>query len=189
MPSIVAVLDACVLFPATMRDVLMQLAAHGLFEAKWSAQIHAEWMKAIREARPDIPVADVEAIRAAMDDSVPQAMVFEYEDLVSGLSLPDPGDRHVLAAAMRAGASVIVTLNLRHFPEAVLAPLGVRAQHPDLFLKSVLAAAPDLVVDALAEMRQRWKRPPFASERFLDVLRDRGLPETAAALRPFIRRL
>src|SRR6185312_9454958 len=100
MSNFVAVYDACVLYPAPLRDLLMHLALSGLFRARWTARIHEEWVRALLENRPDLKREQLEWTRDQMDASVPDCLVSGYEHIEPGLDLPDPGDRHVLAAAI-----------------------------------------------------------------------------------------
>ena len=102
--------------------------------------------------------------------------------MVAGLSLPDPDDRHVLAVAIRCGASVIVTLNERDFPQDRLAPFGVEAQHPDEFVDNLLDLDPAAVVSSAQRQRAQLKNPPIDAERYLDILRRQGLVQTTKLL-------
>jgi predicted nucleic acid-binding protein len=115
----IAFYDANVLYPAELRNLLMHLALTGLFRAKWSADVHEEWISALLEKRPDLTRDKLERTRALMDLHAVDALVTGYEDLIPGLQLPDPNDRPVLAAAIRGQATVIVTMNLRDFPSVV----------------------------------------------------------------------
>ncbi len=99
--------DANVLYPAELRNLLMHLAMTGLFRARWSAGVHEEWITALLRNRPDLSREKLERTRKLMDKHAPDALVTGYEDLIEGLQLPDPGDRHVLAAAIRGRADVI----------------------------------------------------------------------------------
>jgi predicted nucleic acid-binding protein len=128
------VYDACVLYPAPLRDFLMWLALSGAFRARWSARIHDEWKRNVLKNRPDLSPQQLDRTISFMNAAIPAASVTEYESLIDGLTLPDPNDRHVLAAAIRSGASVIVTFNQADFPIDALAPLGIEAQHPDEFV-------------------------------------------------------
>jgi hypothetical protein len=107
--------DANVLYPAELCNLLMHLALIGVFRAKWSADEHEEWIRNLVMDRSDPTRAKLERTRQLMDKAAPDALVRGYEHLIPGLALPDPNDRHVLAAAIRAGASVIVTCNLADF--------------------------------------------------------------------------
>ena len=130
MAGFTAFYDANVLYPAELRNLLMHLALTGLFRAKWSADVHEEWICSLLQKRPDLTRDKLERTRMLMDKHAVDALVTGYEDLIPGLQLPDKQDRHVLAAAIRCHANVIVTMNLRDFPSDVLAPLGMEAQHP-----------------------------------------------------------
>lgn len=133
MPS-VALLDACVLYPAPLRDLLVHLASAGPFQARWTDRIHEEWIKAVLTTRPEL--ADkLRRTRFLMDTAIDGCLVADYEPLVADLDLPDPDDRHVLAAAIKGGAGVIVTYDLWDFPADGLAPHGIAAQHPDPFVR------------------------------------------------------
>ena len=158
MAAFTALCDANVLYPAELRNILMHLALIGLFRARWSAAIHEEWISSLLEKRPDLDRVKLERTRALMDKHVEDALVTGYEDLIAGLQLPDADDRHVLAAAIRGRADVIVTMNLRDFPTEVIAPLGIEAQHPDEFILRLLDLAPGAVV-AAAIMQLRAGNP------------------------------
>lgn len=116
MSGFTAFYDASVLYPSELRNLLMHLALTGLFRAKWSAAVHEEWIRALLRRRPDLSREKLERTRMLMDLHAADALVTGYEDLIEGLQLPDPDDRHVLAAAIRGQADVIVTANLRDFP-------------------------------------------------------------------------
>ena len=113
MPVTVAFLDASVLYPAPLRDLLLELAVSDLFRAKWSASVHEKWIRALLRRRPDLTAERLERTRGLMDAHVRDALVTGFEDLIGEVQLPDPDDRHVLAAAVVAGADIIVTANLR----------------------------------------------------------------------------
>ncbi len=118
-----------------------------------------------------------------MDQHAADALVTGYEDLIDGLHLPDAGDRHVLAAAIRGRADVIVTINIRDFPADVLAPLGIEAQHPDEFVLYLLDLAPDVVAGAARNHRESLKNPPKTIEEYLDTLEAQGLTQSVSVLR------
>ncbi|MEG2914537.1 MAG: PIN domain-containing protein, partial [Pseudomonas sp.] len=105
-----------------------------------------------------------------------------YEDLVTGLTLPDRDDRHVLAAAIRCGAGVIVTFNLKDFPDVLLAPFGIEAQHPDEFVENLFHLDPSAVVAAAQRQRQQLKNPVMDIESFLNLLQRQGLSRSVQAL-------
>jgi predicted nucleic acid-binding protein len=176
-----AVYDACVLYPAPLRDLLLQLALTDVFRAHWTADIHKEWMRNVTAHRPDIAPGQLERTRELMDAHVRDCLVEGYESL----NLPDEGDRHVLAAAIVSGADVIVTYNLKDFPDEKLNTYGIEAQHPDEFLMHLIDLAPPLVCAAVATIRSRLRNPPKTATEYIDTLEQQQLPQTASALREF----
>jgi hypothetical protein len=160
----------------------MWLGLSGRFRARWSPQIHEEWKRNLLAKRPDLSRGQIDRTSALMDQAIPDGLVTDHEDLVAGLTLPDPGDRHVLAAAIRCSASVIVTFNEKDFPQAVLAPYGIEAQHPDLFVDNLFDLDPAAVVAAAQKQRVQLKHPPLDVDHYLDVLLRQGLVQTVKAL-------
>lgn len=177
-----AIFDSCVLFPAQLRNFLMRLSMSDLFRAKWTADIHEEWMAHAQAKYPDRTRQDWEKIRDLMDSHVLDALVTGYESLIDALSLPDPDDRHVLAAAIRCGADVIVTFNLADFPEDVLSVYDVTAQHPDDFVAHQFTLNAGAVCFAARQHRASLRNPAFSPLEYLDILQRAGLPKTAAVL-------
>ena len=184
MDLLVAVYDACVLYPAFLRDFLVRLAIHGrrqgLLRVKWTGRIHREWIRAVRRQRPDIPLGDLRRARRLMDQHVLGCRVRGYERWEQRLTLPDPNDRHVLAAALACVADVIVTYNTRDFPANILSPFGVAAVLPDTFVTGLMDSG--IVVSAAAEHRASLRHPPLSAAEYLDSLRRDGLSATAAAI-------
>src|SRR5437660_10071988 len=131
MNPLIAVYDACVLYSAFLRDFLVRLAIHGrrqgVMRAKWTGRIHREWVRAVRRQRPDVPLEGLRRTCSLMDEHVRGARVRGYQRWEQRLTLPDPNDRHVLAAALACVADVIITFNTRDFPAHVLAPFGMAA--------------------------------------------------------------
>jgi hypothetical protein len=183
MATLIAFYDANVLYPAELRNFLMHLALTGLFRAKWSAAVHEEWISNLLNNRPDLTRHKLERTRQLMDKATFDALVEGYEDLIPTLSLPDENDRHVLAAAIRGEAQVIVTMNLRDFPDEVLQQYELEAQHPDEFILHLIDLAPDPVIDAAETHRQSLKNPPKSIEEFLASLEAQGLLQSVAAMR------
>jgi predicted nucleic acid-binding protein len=134
--------DACVLFPAPLRDLLIRLGYAGLVHARWTEQILDECFASLKARRPDLTEASLQRTRTLMNAAVRDSLVTGYEPLIEGLRLPDADDRHVLAAAIRAGAQVIVTSNLKDFPANGLLPFGIEARSPDDFVLQLLELAP-----------------------------------------------
>ena len=132
-----AVLDANVLYPALLRDVLLSLADADLYSAKWSVHIRDEWTRSLLRDRPGMGV-QIAAAAQAMEDAIPDCLVSGYEHLIEGLKLPDPDDRHVLAAAITGHADAIVTWNEKDFRREVPEPFGIEVQTPDEFVLNQL---------------------------------------------------
>ena len=180
-----ALLDANVLYPAPIRDVFLQLATSGVFQAKWTADIHREWIEALLRNEPHRDRAALQRTRDLMDRAARDCLITGYETLVPTLDLPDPDDRHVLAAAIAGRCDAIVTSNLQHFPNAAVEPFGIDARHPDEFLCDRLDLAPDAFCEAISKVRGRLKKPPFTVGEYLDNLSRKGLAATAAKLERF----
>lgn len=179
------VFDACVLYPAPLRSFLMYLAAGGQFRARWSEDIHEEWIRNVLLNRTELNRAQLERVRALMDRHVPDALVTGYESLIESIrGLPDEDDRHVVAAAIVAQAEGIVTFNLRDFPDEVLSVWNLRAIHPDSFITDLTELDITVVVDAARRQRASLLSPPFTPDEYLDCLLRQQLPETVSRLRP-----
>jgi PIN domain len=163
----------------------MRLALAEAVRAHWTEAIHEEWMRSVLANRPDLKREQLERTRSLMNQHVHDALVEGYESLIPGLVLPDPDDRHVLAAAIRAGAGVIVTFNLKDFTTEALVPYGLRAEHPDEFICRLLDHTPDLVSAAAKEQRASLKNPPKTVPEYLATLESLGLTQTVARLRAF----
>ena len=181
--------DACVLYPAPLRDLLMQLALSNLFQARWTEQIHDEWTRNVAANRPELSPASLARCRKLMDDHVPDCLVTEYEALIPTLTLPDPDDRHVLAAAIHGGAGLIVTFNLSDFPASVLEDFRIEAIHPDEFIVQLLDEQSDAVVQAMKLHRASLTRPAKSVAEYLATFELCRLPETVARLRPLAARI
>ena len=163
----------------------MWLALRGLFRARWSDRVHAEWMAAVQRDFPDVTREQLERTRELMNLHAEGCLVTEFEELIQGLQLPDPSDRHVLAAAIRSGADVIVTQNLKDFPPEKLQPYGIEAQHPDTFITHLFDLNADAVVGAAQEHRASLKNPPKSVDEYLETLERQGLTQTVAELRAY----
>ena len=182
MANFVALFDACVLYPAQLRDLLLRAARGDTFKARWTDRIHDEWINALLRNRSDLSVAQLARTRELMNAAVPDCLITDYEPYIEQLELPDPDDRHVLAAAIRAQAGVIVTMNLRHFPENAVGRYGISAQHPDEFLNHLFDLRSAAVCAAVREMRKALRNPPKTVQELLDDLERAELPLTVARL-------
>ena len=160
VPKLTALLDACVLYPAPIRDLLLYLADAGLYMPKWTDMIHEEWTRNLLINRPDITADQLLRTTRQMDRTFPDATVHHYEALINSINLPDPDDRHILAAAIRGQAHVIVTANLKDFPNDYLSQFDIEAQHPDKFITYLLELNPEEVLQAFQAQVANLKNPP-----------------------------
>jgi len=185
MATFTALYDACVLYPAPLRDLLMRVAMTDLFRARWTDEIHEEWITAVLRDRDDLTRDQLERTRSLMNAHVRDCIVTGYDDLIGSLELPDENDRHVLAAAIRTRAHVIVTFNLDDFPNDYLARFGIAAEHPDEFLTHLLDLNPGAVCEAAKRQRAALTNPPKSVDEFLEALARQRLPETVMRLSEF----
>ncbi|MDY7231302.1 PIN domain-containing protein [Hyalangium rubrum] len=185
--SFVVLYDACVLYPAPLRDLLVRLGLSGLVQAKWTEQILDECFRSIARQRPELAPRQLERSRRLLSEAIPDCMVTGHEALVGGLSgLPDADDRHVVAAAIRCGAQVIVTFNLKDFPGEQLARYAMEAQHPDDFVLSLIDLDAAEVARVIREQSAALKNPPRTVAEVLELLRHQGLARSVARLKEFL---
>lgn len=177
--------DANVLYPAPLRDFLMHLALTGVYRARWSAQVHDEWKRNLLINRPELTAEQLDRTSSLMDRAVPDALVVDYAPLIEGLKLPDADDRHVLAAAIKCNASVIVTFNLKDFPKGVLDTFDIEPVHPDDFIADLWDLDKAAVLEAAQRQRASLKNPPHTARQYLDKLLQQKLPETVKLLSVF----
>jgi hypothetical protein len=180
-----AFLDASVLYPAPVRDLLMELAVSDLYRAKWSNAVHEEWIRSVLKNRSDLTLAQLERTRDLMNANVRDALVTDFDSLIEILELPDADDRHVLAAAIKGRADLIVTSNLKDFPADVLGKWGIEAQHPDEFLTHQFHLSQPTFLRAVRTVRERLRNPPRSVADYLHTLRVQGLLATVSAIEPF----
>jgi predicted nucleic acid-binding protein len=183
MPFIV-VYDACTLYPAPIRDLLVRLGLTGHCQVKWSRQIMDECFRSIAKQRPDLKLEQLARSRELLDRAIPDVHVTGHESLIEGITgLPDPNDRHVVAAAIRCGAQVIVTFNIKDFPKTVLARYGMEAQHPDDFVRDLIGLNAATVAQVVRSQAAALKNPPRTLSEVLERLRDQGLTVSASMLK------
>lgn len=177
------VYDACVLYPAPLRDLLMRLALTDRFRARWSNTIHDEWIRNLLKQRPELDAAALEKTRTLMNSSVRDSLVEGFEHLIPAIELPDENDRHVVAAAIHSGAETIITFNLKDFPAKALGRYNLEAQHPDDFIVDLFDLHPASVLQALSAQRAALKKPPKTTTEFIDILLKQGLTQTISILK------
>ncbi|HLA85453.1 MAG TPA: PIN domain-containing protein [Thermoguttaceae bacterium] len=182
MPGQIVLYDACVLYPAPLRDLLMHLALTDLFHARWTNEIHEEWIGKVLLNRPDLNRRQLERTRRLMNEYARDCLVEGYEELIPRLQLPDLHDRHVLAAAIHSEATVIVTFNLKDFPPAQLEPFDIEARHPDDYIVEQFDLEPRLACAAARRHRTSLKNPPKSVAEYLDTLSRQQLPKTVSRL-------
>lgn len=163
----------------------MQLATANLFRAKWTDQIHDEWISALLKERNDISPDKLKRTRDLMNLAVPDCLVTGYEHIIDTVVLPDKNDRHVVAAAFQARVDAIVTFNLKDFPPTSLDKYNVEAIHPDEFINYQIDLNEAAVVIAAQKCCARLKKPPVTGDVYLDALEAQSLPKTASALRQY----
>ena len=181
--AFIVVYDACVLYPAPLRDLLVWVGMTGMVQVKWTNEILDECFRAILDKKPELSPERLERTRTLMNRAVRDVLVEGYEGIVEALELPDPNDRYVLAAAIRCGAQAIVTSNLKHFPDGALAPYNVEALHPDRFVLDLLDLAPGLVLKVIDDQVRALKKPPMELTELLDRLEGNGLVQTTAEVK------
>ena len=180
------VFDACVLYPAPLRDLLLELATRELFQARWTDEIHDEWISNLLKNRPELSPDRLQRTRALIDAAVPDCLVTDYEHLIPGIELPDDDDIHIVAAAMHARANAIVTFNLKDFPPAVLKKFNLEPIHPDDFIQFQFDLNGVVILEAARTCRLRLTNPPIPADRYVEILRAQSLPKTADILAGFV---
>ncbi len=181
--------DANVLYAAQLRDVLMRLALAGVVNARWSERVHEEWMRNVHADYPDVTRGDLRRIRSLMDEALPEAFTHGYEDRIEDLSLPDPSDRHVLAAAIHADADYIITFNRKDFPASELGSWDIDAIGPDELVSGLFDRVPDRIVEVARTHRKSLTQPSKTPEGYLEMLRTCGLEETTRLLKGTMDRI
>ena len=183
MTLLTALYDASVLYPSLTRNLLVHLATSGLVAARWTEQIQDEWTRNLLQDRPDMTVERLARTRRLMDAAVPDAQVDGYQELTESLSLPDLDDRHVLAAAITGQADVLVTWNLRHFPQESVLAFGVEVLTPDDLICRLLSQAPQETRQAVEALRVSLRNPPYGWSGLLERFGQVGLVRTAEILK------
>lgn len=164
-----AFLDACVLYPAPLRDLLLSFADNGLFNPKWSGEIQNEWSRNLLLNRPDLNKAQLQQTIEAMNMAFPDSNVDNFDFLIPSIKLPDPNDRHVVAAAIHSKVDYIVTYNLKDFPKTIESEYGFEILHPDDFLCIVYELNSEKAQDAFDNMVNRLKNPPKSKTEVIQI--------------------
>lgn len=174
--------DANVFFGARLRSITLFLAETDLFLARWTEKINDEWIRNIHRKQA-IPLERLERLRALVNRSVPDCLVTDFETLEASFNLPDPDDRHVLAAALKARADMIVTFNIKDFPDLLLDSLGLQVKHPDEFLLEMFDSPPAIFARAVQRDFYHYKAPPFSFDQYVAALHRAGVANAAKRIR------
>lgn len=177
------VYDACVLYPAPLRDFFMHLALTNMFRAKWSNLIHDEWIRNVLKKRSDLSKNILDRTRHLMDTCVIDCIVEDFEHLIKSIDLPDNDDRHVVAASIHSSADRIITFNLKDFPTDKLERYNLTAQHPDDFILELIDIHSAKVCQAAANHRRSLRNPPKTVDEYLDTLLNQGLMKSVNTLK------
>ncbi len=175
--------DACILYPAPLRDFLMELALTDLVRARWTEDIQIEWMKNLSIKRPDLSLERLARTANLMNEYVRDALIKNYQYLIPELELPDSDDRHVLAAAIHSQSSVILTFNLKDFPSNILDRYNIIAQHPDRLIVNLFIAHPIEMMQVVSYCHDRLKNPPKTINEYLTTMEKQGLIQTVEMIR------
>jgi len=176
------VYDAGALYPNAQRDLLIRIAQAGLVQARWTTDIIEEMALARQHRNPDLDAARLDRLKRLINHSVPDCLVWGHEGLIESLKLPDPDDRHILAAAIHSGAQVIVTAKVRDFPAEYLADFNIEAKTPDDFILDQISID-DRVVFACVQDIANCRTSPHTAQDILVELENNGLVTSVAALR------
>ena len=171
------VLDTNIIHPLFVRDYLFWLADYELFTPKWSIHVFDEWKKLMVDKGLPLHEIDKRLQRANM--AFPDAMVTNYEKIIDGLTLPDPDDRHVLAAAIKTNANIIVTNNLKDFPVDYLGTFGLSAKTADDFITDIIDLNHEKAIEAFRSMVLTRKNPTVNDLEMLDCFRNNNLTDSA----------
>ncbi|MGF1637491.1 MAG: PIN domain-containing protein [Cyclobacteriaceae bacterium] len=178
------VLDTNVIYPIDIRDLLFWFASYDLYTPKWSKHIFIEWENVMR--RKGIGDLEIQKRLSKAQLAFPDALVDNYEPLVKSLKLPDEKDRHVLAAAIKTNANIIVTNNLKDFPAAYLASFGLTAKTADDFITDTIDLNTDLALEAFRALVINRSNPNLDEFEILDRFRRNGLIDSANYLHSLI---
>lgn len=181
-----AVVDANVLYDAAARDLLIRFAMRGLVRVRWTEHILDECLHALRTSRPDLREDRLIRMRKLMCDAIPDCIITGYEPLVEAIRLPDVGDRHVVAAAVKSDAQAIVTFNTKDFPNESIGRYHLEVIHPDDFFVHQIDLDPIAAVHVIRELSEDLKAPSRTPSEIVEGLEARGLAVTASRLRQLL---
>ncbi|WP_291914755.1 PIN domain-containing protein [Chitinophaga sp. CB10] len=183
---LVVLLDANVLYPAPIRDLLLRLSEVGVLIPKWTARIQQEWTESLLRNRPDLNRNLLTRICHEMDKAFPDAHVNGFEELIPMIVLPDADDRHVLAAAVHCEADLIITNNKKDFPAKITDDFSIGVVTPDELVVALLRISFSAVLEALRAQVGGLKNPPMTIPDVLNVLEKCGLKRGVGVLRAYL---
>ena len=182
MTQLIALLDTNVLYSAQSRDIHLQLARDNFFEVKWTQAILSELRNALIRNAPHLSRTQLDYLLDTMTHSFPNATVSAFENYIRHLNLPDPHDLHVLAAAIVGRCHLLITQNVRHFPDEYLSSFGIRVSSPDDFLAALLLSNPEKFCASVSTVMSRLNNPSYTIDQYLSHLRKCGLFQTSTIL-------
>jgi predicted nucleic acid-binding protein len=175
-----AILYACVLYPAPIRDILLNLADIEIYSPKWSEIIQEEWIRNLLKNRPDLDKVKLRRTAQAMNAAFPDAEVHSFEELIDLIELPDSDDRHVLAAGIKCKADAIITFKTKDFPRENLDQYNIEVYTPDKFVNLLHTLNPSIVKQAFENQLKSLKNPPMPKEKLIEILEKHGLKNASA---------
>lgn len=178
-PRFIAILDACVIYPAPIRDILLNLADLEIYAPKWSEIIQEEWVRNLLKNRPDLSKAKLQQTVQTMNAAFPDAEVHAFEELIDLIELPDPDDRHVVAASIKCKADAIITFNTKDFPAEYLDQYDIEVYTPDKFVNLLNKLDPSIVKQAFESQLASLKNPPMSKEKLIKTLETCGLKDAS----------
>lgn len=179
-----AFFDANVFYGARLRSLVLYIAQTKLFRARWSDMVHDEWVRNLVSNRTDLQPESLKRTRELMNAAVPDCLVTGFQPLIGGIDLPDPDDRHVVAAAIMTRANVVVTFNQKDFPEEIMETFRLHTKHPDDFLMDVFSLGPNDVSEAVINDFLHYRAPPMTFDDYRASLERAGVPNFATAIEP-----
>lgn len=183
LPRFTVVLDACVLYPAPIRDILLSLAAEELFKVKWSDIIQDEWLRNLLKNRTDLNKEHLNKTIKAMNLAFSDANVENFKELIPSIKLPDKDDRHVVACAIRCNADLIVTFNTKDFPTKELSKYNIEIQKPDELISNLIDINPESVCKGFNKMVKRLKNPKKTKNEVFATLENCRLKKSIEKLK------
>lgn len=183
--SLNVVLDACVLYPAPLRDFLLNIAEQQLIKPHWTDEINEEWVRSLLIKRKDLTREQLTTTVAYMNAAFPDANIVAYNTILP-INIPDKNDEHVVAAAIKNRAHLILTLNLKDFPESEMKKIHIKAVHPDQFISTLIEIDSKKVLTAFHNQVNNLQHPPMIQEEVIQRLEQCSLKITSNKLRKIL---